>query len=54
MEGTTVKDEFSYRNHQVVMLKRILLIGAHPDDDHQSHGTLTMLTDHGNDVTILQ
>ena len=23
--------------------KRVLLIGAHPDDDHQSHGTLAML-----------
>jgi len=33
--------------------KTILLIGAHPDDDHQSHGTLAMLKDHGNDVYVL-
>lgn len=33
--------------------KTILLIGGHPDDDHQSHGTLAMLKDHGNDVYIL-
>jgi LmbE family N-acetylglucosaminyl deacetylase len=33
--------------------KTILLIGAHPDDDHRSHGTLAMLKDHGNDVYVL-
>ena len=33
--------------------KTILLIGGHPDDDSQSHGTLAMLKDHGNDVYIL-
>jgi LmbE family N-acetylglucosaminyl deacetylase len=33
--------------------KTILLIGGHPDDDHQSHGTLAMLKDQGNDVYIL-
>jgi LmbE family N-acetylglucosaminyl deacetylase len=33
--------------------KTILLIGGHPDDDHQSHGTLAMLKDHGNEVYIL-
>ncbi|HHP7242574.1 MAG TPA: PIG-L deacetylase family protein [Cyclobacteriaceae bacterium] len=33
--------------------KTVLLIGAHPDDDHMSHGTLAMLDDHGNDVYIL-
>ena len=33
--------------------KTILLIGGHPDDDHQSHGTLALLKDHGNEVYIL-
>ena len=33
--------------------KTILLIGAHPDDDHQSHGTLAMLNANGNEVHIL-
>ena len=33
--------------------KTILLVGGHPDDDHQSHGTLAMLKDHGNEVYIL-
>jgi LmbE family N-acetylglucosaminyl deacetylase len=33
--------------------KTILLIGAHPDDDHRSHGTLAMLKDHGNEVYVL-
>jgi len=33
--------------------KTILVIGGHPDDDHQSHGTLAMLKDHGNDIYIL-
>jgi LmbE family N-acetylglucosaminyl deacetylase len=32
--------------------KTILLIGAHPDDDSYSHGTLAMLKDHGNEVYI--
>lgn len=33
--------------------KTILLVGAHPDDDSYSHGTLAMLQDNGNDVYIL-
>lgn len=33
--------------------KTILLVGAHPDDDSMSHGTLAMLQDNGNDVHIL-
>lgn len=33
--------------------KTILLIGGHPDDDHQAHGTLAMLKANGNDVYIL-
>ncbi len=33
--------------------KTILVVGGHPDDDHQAHGTLAMLKDHGNDVHIL-
>ena len=33
--------------------KRVLLIGAHPDDDHQSHGTLAMLNKNGNEIYIL-
>lgn len=33
--------------------KNILLIGAHPDDDHQSHGTLAMLKANGNDIFIV-
>lgn len=33
--------------------KTILLVGAHPDDDSMSHGTLAMLKDHGNDVYVL-
>jgi LmbE family N-acetylglucosaminyl deacetylase len=32
--------------------KKILLIGAHPDDDSMSHGTLAMLQDHGNEIYI--
>lgn len=32
--------------------KTILLIGAHPDDDSYSMGTLSMLNDHGNEVYI--
>ncbi len=30
--------------------KTILLIGGHPDDDHQSHATLALLKDHGNEI----
>lgn len=33
--------------------KTVLLIGGHPDDDHQSHGTLAMLNKNGNDIYIL-
>ena len=33
--------------------KTILLIGAHPDDDTYSQGTLAMLHDHGNEVYIV-
>ena len=33
--------------------KTILLIGAHPDDDGMSHGTLAMLNENGNEVYIL-
>ncbi len=33
--------------------RTILVIGAHPDDDHQSHGTLAMLKDHGNEVYVV-
>ena len=33
--------------------KKILLIGAHPDDDSQSYGTLAMLRDHGNEIWVL-
>lgn len=33
--------------------KTILLIGAHPDDDHQSHGTLAMLNANGNTIYIV-
>ena len=33
--------------------KTILLIGAHPDDDHQSHGTLAMLKANGNNIYIV-
>ncbi len=33
--------------------KTILLIGAHPDDDHQSHGTLALLKANGNHVYIV-
>ena len=32
--------------------KTILLIGAHPDDDVYSQGTLAMLQDHGNEIFI--
>jgi LmbE family N-acetylglucosaminyl deacetylase len=33
--------------------KTIMLIGAHPDDDSMSHGTLAMLKANGNDVWIV-
>lgn len=33
--------------------KTILLIAAHPDDDHQSHGTLAMLNANGNKIYIV-
>lgn len=33
--------------------RTILLIGAHPDDDAQSHGTLAMLQANGNDVYVM-
>ncbi len=33
--------------------RTVLLIGAHPDDDHQSHGTLAMLNKNGNTIYIL-
>jgi LmbE family N-acetylglucosaminyl deacetylase len=32
--------------------KKILLIGAHPDDDSMSHGTLAMLKANGNEIVI--
>ncbi len=32
--------------------KTVLLIGAHPDDDSRSHGTLSMLQAHGNEVYV--
>jgi LmbE family N-acetylglucosaminyl deacetylase len=33
--------------------KKILHIGAHPDDDTYSQGTLAMLQDHGNEVWVV-
>lgn len=33
--------------------KTILLVGAHPDDDSGSHGTLSMLQENGNEVYVL-
>src|SRR5437899_12055779 len=33
--------------------KRIMLIGAHADDDAMSHGTLAMLQAHGNQIHIV-
>ena len=33
--------------------KKILFIGAHPDDDQGSQGTLAMLQGHGNQVWVL-
>ena len=32
--------------------KTILMVGAHPDDDVYSQGTLAMLQDHGNEVYV--
>lgn len=33
--------------------KKILLVGAHPDDDAGRHGTLSMLQENGNEVYIM-
>lgn len=33
--------------------KTILLVGAHPDDDSRSYGTLSMLQQNGNEVYVL-
>ncbi|MDX1618782.1 MAG: PIG-L family deacetylase, partial [Balneolaceae bacterium] len=33
--------------------RTVLLVGAHPDDDSQSHGTLAMLQENGNEVYVL-
>lgn len=33
--------------------KTILLVGAHPDDDAYSHGTLALLNDRGNEVYVM-
>ena len=33
--------------------KTILFIGAHPDDDAMSFGTMAMLQDHGNQIYII-
>ena len=33
--------------------KTILFIGAHPDDDAMSHGTMAMLQDHGNQIYVV-
>ena len=33
--------------------KTIMFIGAHPDDDARSHGTLAMLQDNGNQVYVV-
>ena len=33
--------------------KTVLVIGAHADDDAQSHGTLALLQAHGNNVYIV-
>ena len=33
--------------------KTVLLIGAHPDDDSYSHGTLSMLRENGNEVYVM-
>jgi LmbE family N-acetylglucosaminyl deacetylase len=33
--------------------RTVLFIGAHPDDDSGSHGTMAMLQDNGNEVYVL-
>ncbi len=33
--------------------KTILFIGAHPDDDHQSHGTMALLNANGNNIYLV-
>jgi LmbE family N-acetylglucosaminyl deacetylase len=33
--------------------KTIMFIGAHPDDDARSHGTMAMLKDHGNEIYVV-
>tara|TARA_B100001057_G_scaffold501239_1_gene622340 strand:+ start:5088 stop:5954 length:867 start_codon:yes stop_codon:yes gene_type:complete len=33
--------------------KTVLLVGAHPDDDYMSHGTLALLNENENDIFIL-
>ncbi|MCK4701488.1 MAG: PIG-L family deacetylase, partial [Bacteroidales bacterium] len=33
--------------------KTILFIGAHPDDDAMSFGTMAMLQDHGNQIYVV-
>ena len=33
--------------------KTIMLIGAHADDDANSHGTLALLQSHGNQIYIV-
>ena len=33
--------------------KTVLVIGAHPDDDSQAYGTLSMLQENGNEIHVL-
>lgn len=33
--------------------KTILVVGAHPDDDSQAYGTLSLLQENGNDIYVL-
>jgi len=33
--------------------KTVLVMGAHPDDDSQAYGTLSMLQENGNDIHVL-
>lgn len=33
--------------------KTVMFIGAHPDDDSRSHGTMAMLQENGNDVYVV-
>lgn len=33
--------------------KTILVVGAHPDDDSQAYGTLSMLQENGNEIHVL-